>query len=83
MIVWIPFGHLMTPEQHQTTTGIQRAGSTKCEVTTSIRNQPKQRSENQRIPGSSPLRRPVCGTHIESGGSCFSAYRGGCAVERA
>jgi hypothetical protein len=38
MIVWTLFGHLMTPEQHQTTTYIQRSESRKCEVTATIRN---------------------------------------------
>jgi hypothetical protein len=51
MIIWILFGHLMTPEQYQTTTEIQCSRSGKFEVIASIRSQPKQRSENQRVWG--------------------------------
>jgi hypothetical protein len=50
------FGHLMTPEQHQTTEDSQRSGSGKSEVIACINNQLKQRSENQRVRGSSPRR---------------------------
>jgi hypothetical protein len=50
MITWILFGHLMTPEQHQTTAGVERVRPGKTEVIASIGNQSKQRSGNQRIP---------------------------------
>src|SRR5437660_11071973 len=51
MIIWIFFGHLMTPEQHQTTEYSQRSRSGKSEVIACINNQLKQRSENQRVWG--------------------------------
>jgi hypothetical protein len=60
MIIWIFFGHLMTPEQHQTTEDSQRSGSGKSEVIACINNQLKQRSENQRVRGSIPWDDP-CG----------------------
>lgn len=52
MITWILFDDLMTPGQHQTTIDVQRSVSGELEVITSIGKQPKQRSENQRLPGS-------------------------------
>ena len=51
MITWILLGYLITTKQHQTTTDVQRSASTKCQVIASIRNQPKQRSHNQRVRG--------------------------------
>jgi hypothetical protein len=68
MIIWILFGHLMTPEQHQMTTEIQCSRSGKFEVIASIRSQPKQRSENQRVGGSSPSLHSLSEWH--RAGSC-------------
>jgi hypothetical protein len=75
MITWILFGHLMTPEQHQTTTDVQRLGSGKTEVITAISNQPKQRSENQRVWGSSPGRCAVAANQAIAGSFCYPIGR--------
>jgi hypothetical protein len=49
------------------TTDDERLQSQKPQVTDTIHEQPRPRSENQRIPGSSPLRRPFCGTTLSQG----------------